>query len=122
MATDFSILKNEEDTRTFPAGTVIFAEDEPGDVMYAVLEGEVEIRSKGRLLRVVQPDGFFGEMALIDSKPRSATAQAKTDCKVACISEMRFLILVQHSPFFALHVMRIMAERMRAMTREPACD
>ena len=121
MATDLSILVNE-DMLTFPAGTVIFAEDEPGDAMYAVLEGEVEIRSKGRLLRVVKPDGIFGEMALIDSKPRSASAQAKTDCKVACISEMRFLILVQHSPFFALHVMRIMAERMRAMTREPACD
>ena len=54
-------------------------------------------------------------MALIDTKPRSATATAVSACKLAPIDERRFLFLVQQTPFFALHVMRVMASRLRAM-------
>ena len=122
MATDFKIFRNEKDILSFPAGAVIFTEDEPGEVMYALLEGEVEIKKHGRLLEVVSPSGIFGEMALVDQKPRNASAQAKTDCKVARISEARFMMLIQQTPFFALQVIRIMAERIRVMAREINSD
>jgi CRP/FNR family transcriptional regulator, cyclic AMP receptor protein len=54
-------------------------------------------------------------MALIDSLPRSATAIAVTDCRLAPINEKQFLLLVQETPFFSLYVMRVLAERLRKM-------
>jgi CRP-like cAMP-binding protein len=59
--------------------------------------------------------GVFGEMALIDGSPRSATVRAKTDCEVAPINEKTFLFLVHETPFFAIAVMRTLADRLRRM-------
>jgi CRP-like cAMP-binding protein len=59
--------------------------------------------------------GIFGEMSLIDDKPRSATARARTDCELVPIDEGRFLELVHQKPGFALEVMKVMAERLRSM-------
>jgi CRP-like cAMP-binding protein len=57
--------------------------------------------------------GIFGEMALIDGSPRAATARAATPCEVAPITEKSFLFLVHETPFFAIAVMRTLAERLR---------
>jgi len=59
-------------------------------------------------------DSIFGEMALIDNEPRSATALAITDVELVPISEKQFLFLVSQTPYFALKVMRILAQRLRA--------
>jgi CRP-like cAMP-binding protein len=83
--------------------------------MYAVSEGEVDILVHGKVVETVGPGGILGEMALIDTKPRSATAIAQTDCKLVPISEKRFTFLIQQTPHFALQVMRVMAERLRRM-------
>jgi CRP/FNR family cyclic AMP-dependent transcriptional regulator len=56
------------------------------------------------------------EVALLDDRPRSASAIASTDCKVAVIDLNRFGVLVQQTPFFAVDVMRVMAERLRRIT------
>jgi CRP/FNR family cyclic AMP-dependent transcriptional regulator len=55
----------------------------------------------------------LGEMALIDSKARSATAVAISDCRLAPVNEKRFLFMVQETPFFALHVMRSLTDKIR---------
>jgi CRP-like cAMP-binding protein len=60
------------------------------------------------------PDDIFGEMALVGSSPRSATAVAVTDCTLAVINKHRFLFLVQETPMFALQVMPAMASRTRS--------
>jgi CRP-like cAMP-binding protein len=60
---------------------------------------------------------IFGEMALIDDAPRSATAVAKTDVELVPISEKQFLFLVSQTPFFALKVMRVLARRLRATSK-----
>jgi CRP/FNR family transcriptional regulator, cyclic AMP receptor protein len=65
------------------------------------------------VVETVGEDGFFGEMALIDHSPRSATAIAKTDCTLVKIDERQFLFLVQETPFFAIIMMRTMAGRIR---------
>ena len=59
---------------------------------------------------------MFGEMALIDREPRSATAIAETDCELVVIDKRRFWFLVQETPYFAEIVMRVMADRLRRNT------
>jgi CRP-like cAMP-binding protein len=115
-AVDFQMLAN----RGFPpakyaAGEVIFATGDKGDAMYVVRSGEVVIERGGQVMETLGPGGIFGEMALIDGSPRSATARAKADCVVAPINEKSFLFLVHETPFFAIAVMRTLAERLRRM-------
>lgn len=112
----FELFRNDDNTQTFAAGTQIFAEGEPGRNMYVVKEGKVDIVSRGQVLETVGPGGIFGEMALIDRAHRSAGAIAQTHCTLVLIDERRFLYLVQESPYFALSVMGIMAERLRRIT------
>jgi CRP-like cAMP-binding protein len=85
--------------------------------MYVVRSGEVDIELDGKVLETLARGGIFGEMALIDGSPRVATARAKTNCDVAAISEKSFLFLVDEVPYFALHVMRTLADRLRRMDR-----
>ena len=111
-----NLFTNETDPKHFKAGERIFNEGEVGDYMYGLIEGEVEIRKGGKVVDTMGPGGIFGEMALIDHAPRSATAVAKTDCKAAQISEKRFYFLVQQTPNFALHLMRVLTDRVRHHT------
>jgi CRP-like cAMP-binding protein len=83
--------------------------------MYALVEGEVEISVASRVLETAGPGALIGEMALIENAPRSATAQAITDCVVVPVPQKEFLFLVQEHPTFAIQVMRVMAERLRRM-------
>lgn len=106
-----------EDSEKYPAGDVLFREGESGDVMYVILEGEVDISVDGVSLMMAGPGDIVGEMALIDANERSATATAKTDCKVIPVDEKKFTFLVQKTPFFSLHVMRVLVERLRKMDR-----
>lgn len=99
--------------QSFSQGQTIFRQGEPGDRMYIVAEGQVNIMMDGQLLETVNSGGILGEMALIDDKPRSATAIARVDCVLTPIGRQHFLTLVERTPLFALQVMRVMAERLR---------
>lgn len=100
------------------AGKIIFAQDDSGDVMYVVVEGQAQIMIDGKLVETVGRGGILGEMALIDAGPRSATVIAKTQCLLIPIDEKRFSELVARQPEFALHVMRILANRLRRKDSE----
>jgi CRP-like cAMP-binding protein len=104
-----------KDLKDFSAGQHIFTEGQPGDVMYTVAAGKVDILVNRNVIETVEPGGIFGEMALIDNRPRSATAVAQTDCKLLPINRTLFVFLVQETPGFALQVMRVMADRLRSM-------
>lgn len=111
---DLSMLANAGfPVVNFASGEVIFAEGGEGDFMYVVRSGEVEIERNGKVIETLSAGGIFGEMALIDGSPRSATARAKTDAELAPINEKSFLFLVHETPFFAIAVMRTLAERLR---------
>jgi CRP-like cAMP-binding protein len=99
----------------FRAGAIIFKEGTPGRFMYVVSDGEVSVGREGRELYTVRPGSLVGEMALIDHGERSATAIARTDCRLIAVDEYKFLIMVQQTPLFALEVMRLLAERLREM-------
>jgi CRP/FNR family cyclic AMP-dependent transcriptional regulator len=85
--------------------------------MFIVEEGEVEIKVGDKIVETVGADGFFGEMALIDGGVRSASAFAKTDCKLVPIDEKQFIFMVEEIPFFALQVMRTLTARLRQVDR-----
>jgi CRP-like cAMP-binding protein len=115
-ALDFQMLaKAGHPSVHFSAGDVIFAEGDKGDVMYVIRSGEVTIEHQGHAMETLRAGGIFGEMALIDGSPRSATVRAKTDCEVVSITEKTFLFLGYETPYFAIAVMRALAGRLRHM-------
>jgi CRP-like cAMP-binding protein len=108
------LFYNAKTFKDVPAGTVIFEEGTSGTEMFGVVDGEVEVRLANGAVRKLGPDDTFGEMAIIDSSPRSGTAVAVTDTKLAIIDRNKFLFLVQETPTFALQVMSSMAKRIRS--------
>jgi CRP/FNR family transcriptional regulator, cyclic AMP receptor protein len=105
------------DAKSFPKGKSIFRRGERGDGMYVIVNGRVEISVGGRVLESMGAGAVFGEMALVDDSPRTASAVAKTDCAVLRIDSRRFQSLVQKTPDFALQIMAVMANRLRRMNR-----
>ena len=110
------VFYNAKSFNDVPAGRVIFEEGTSGAEMFGILEGNVEVRLPNGAVRRLGPDDTFGEMAIVDSSPRSATVVAVSDTKLAVIDRRRFLFLVQETPMFALQVMSTIAERLRTAT------
>lgn len=81
--------------------------------MYLLVEGEVGLMLGGKFFGVVKQGQIFGELAVIAGLPRSATAIAKTDCKVLSLDEKQFHAALQKKPEFALMLMSIMVGRLR---------
>ncbi|MBI2949876.1 MAG: cyclic nucleotide-binding domain-containing protein [Verrucomicrobia bacterium] len=99
----------------FKPGQAIFKEGEQGEVMFILVEGTVDVLVGDKLVGTFEPIEIFGEMAVIDPGPRSATVVAKTHCRLGAVNQKRFKFLAQHKPEFAFHVMRMLVERMRWM-------
>ena len=115
---DFGLLTgNGIATRSAKAGEIIFKEGDKAEQLFVIKSGEVAIQSGNRTLAELSTNHIFGEMALIDDAPRSATAVARTDVELVPISEKQFLFLVSQTPFFALKVMRVLARRLRATNK-----
>jgi CRP/FNR family transcriptional regulator, cyclic AMP receptor protein len=110
------LFRNEPNVTEIAAGEPLFRHGEPGHDMFVVLDGEVDVRRGDRVIEVVGTGGLVGELALIDDGPRSADAIARTAVRATAVSRERFEFLVRQTPFFALHVMRVLAERVRRTT------
>lgn len=109
---------DETEALTFAAGEQIFAAGDGGSVMYFVFSGEVRITVDERELDYLLPGQVFGEMALVDSRVRSATATAVTPSQLFPINQAQFTTLTQHVPTFATEVMSIMSTRLRRYMEE----
>lgn len=107
------LFHHETDLRELPAGATLFREGDLGDLMYVLIAGSAEISVGGRVVETAEAGAIVGEMAMIDDGARSATVVAKNDCKFVPIDRRRFNFLVQQTPNFALHVMRVIAHRLR---------
>lgn len=112
-----NLFKHETDTQSHAAASVIFHKGDDARSMYVVLRGEVDIMLEGRVLTTETAGSIFGEMALIGDHRRSADAIAKSDCVLVSIDERRFAFLVGQTPYFALHVMQLLGERIRRKER-----
>lgn len=117
-----NLFKNTYSPDVYDSGSTIFQMGDAANEMYVILEGEVEIRSDDVVFDTLQAGEIFGEMAIIDKQDRSASAVAKTTCKLGTIDEKKFLFMVQETPFFALQVMRIISDRLRKMDTKQTPD
>jgi CRP/FNR family transcriptional regulator, cyclic AMP receptor protein len=116
--TSFTVLTgNNVETRLVKAGGIIFRQGEDADELFVIKSGFVRIQLGNRMLAELRADDIFGEMALIDNEPRSATAIAVTDVELVPVSEKQFLFLVSQTPYFALKVMRVLAQRLRTSNK-----
>ena len=108
---------NKIDALPFKSGSIIFRQGDEARELFVIKSGEVRIQIGNRTITELGPDSIFGEMALIDNEPRSATATAITDVELVPVSEKQFLFLVSQTPYFALKVMRVLAQRLRATNK-----
>ncbi len=116
-------LEREGQIRKFRAGDVIFSAGDPGDGFYIVKTGQVEIvataeNNESRLLAAIGPGDFFGEMAVVDSEPRSATARALVETTAFYFSQEQLLQLLERRPRLALDLVREFSNRMRALNQK----
>ena len=109
----FNFQKRPGNCDDFRAGDTIFKKGDPGETMFAVVSGEVDIVVDGNVIDQLSEGDIFGEMSLIDNQPRSADAVARTDCAILTIDEQQFLLMTERTPRFALQVMRIVSGRLR---------
>jgi len=98
---------------------ILFFEGDPGDAAYIVLSGRVDLvledlDGNQLLLQQVGTGGYFGEMALMDEKPRSATAIVSENGRLIAISRERFVSFLQERPATTQRLLRLMSERLRA--------
>jgi CRP-like cAMP-binding protein len=107
------LIRRLSERQSYPAGAEIFAEGESATTMFLVLEGQVKLSIRGEPMGVEKQGAIIGEMALIDSAQRSATAIAATDCVLAPLDREQFIDLLGEMPELSLHVMAILAKRLR---------
>ncbi|MEK7410772.1 MAG: cyclic nucleotide-binding domain-containing protein, partial [Actinomycetota bacterium] len=109
--------------RAFSAGQEIFREGAPGDGVYVVKEGLVEIsgllnQTIRRTFSRITPGGMFGEMAVIEHRPRSASATAAKDTDVYFIPRGEMLGLMERSPGLSLSLLQLISHRLREFNRQ----
>ena len=105
-------------SKAFEPGQVIFKEGEQGSELFIIIEGEVEIRKRtssntSKTLITFHKGDIFGEMAIVEGKPRSATAIAVTPCRMLVMNEALLDSMLENNPDFAKKMIRILSERIR---------
>ena len=102
------------DLITVPAGRRLATAGERGGELIVIVEGHVSVTVGRRRPVRLGPGEFFGEMSLVDGKPRSATVEAASDLLVLVVGQRAFSSLVEASPLIALRIMQVLARRLRA--------
>ncbi|MCX8059159.1 MAG: Crp/Fnr family transcriptional regulator [Spirochaetes bacterium] len=101
--------------KIYKKGEIIFGEYEPGDSFFVIQEGKVKvtkiIENKEKTLDVFGPGDIFGEMAIIENQPRSATVEALTDVKVLVFNKENFKSLLQSNPIWGLKLFKSFSKR-----------
>jgi CRP/FNR family cyclic AMP-dependent transcriptional regulator len=101
------------EAESFEAGEVIIEEGHSDNTIFVIRSGEAQVVHKGELLATLGEGELFGEMALIDNMPRSATVIALTDVVVIPVNRDHFYVLLQKMPVFGATVMHLISSRLR---------
>jgi signal transduction histidine kinase len=122
LASELPASMAQKNLRTYAAGRTIFSAGDPGDGFYIVVTGEVRICAtvgghEQRVLARIGPGDFFGEMAVVDAEPRSASAIAETETTAYFLTRDTLLGVLQEKPRLALDIVREFSGRMRALNQ-----
>jgi CRP-like cAMP-binding protein len=110
-------------TKSFKAGSTIFAKGDPGTGLFAVCSGTVKISNhshdgKDAVFNLISPGEIFGEIALLDGRPRTAEALALSDCELMLIDRRDFVPLVKSQPDIALKLIDVLCARLRHTSKQ----
>lgn len=110
--------------KVYRDGEEIVRQNEVGDCMFVIQEGQVEVLSEldGDEFRLglLGPGDFFGEMAIVEKQARAATVRAVGEARVLTVDKRTFLRRVQEDPTLALNILRTLCQRIRALDTEIA--
>ncbi len=98
-------------------GEEIFAEGEDGDALYLVLDGKVRVHREDRVIAELGERECFGEMAILDASPRSATVTAVEPTQLLKISREDFQEIVGEKPQIAMGIIKVLTRRLRTAIR-----
>ena len=108
---ELSEITSLADELSLPEGTALITEGKPGHEFFLLVDGEVDVRMKGRKVKSLANGAWFGEMALVSSLPRNATVTALSPVRVLVVHEQAFRRLLRDSPGIQLKVMQTLADR-----------
>jgi CRP-like cAMP-binding protein len=102
--------------RTYRRNTMLFAEGEPGDELFIIQKGSIKITKivehKEVLLAMLKPGDILGEMALLEGKPRAASAVAYEDCDVMAVNKANFELMIKNQPQLIVKITTLLADRL----------
>ena len=118
---DIDTISTLTATRTFPKNTIIISEGDHSDSLYAILSGKVKVflsddEGKEIILNIQGPGEYFGELALLDDAPRSASVMTLEESRMAVISKQAFDDCLSKNPELSLRVIRGLSARLRSLT------
>lgn len=113
-----TVARGAEYQRKEP-GEAIFKKGDAGETFYVVVSGQVNLLAEGnRIVEVVKPGGFFGEIALLTGEPRATSATAGSACELATVGRDDFRGVVMANPAIALEMSRILGQRLAKMAQQ----
>jgi CRP-like cAMP-binding protein len=126
-ATLFSALSKKElgelakvtEDMEVPAGKVLCREGETGREFFVILQGEAEVTKNGDRITTLSEGDFFGEIALVEHRPRTATVTATNDLRFFVLTSQAFWALLDHRPEIQREVLRLLAARLAADSDDP---
>ncbi len=122
LATNESaVLTDHSTTRSYPANTVLITEGDRSDSLYVILEGEVKVfvsdeNGKEAILNLMGPGEYFGELALLDDSPRSASVMTLVPTKVMIITKSDFKRCLSSNPDLAYNLIKSLIQQVRSLT------
>jgi CRP/FNR family transcriptional regulator, cyclic AMP receptor protein len=102
-----------------PQGTALTKEGEIGHEFFVIVDGETQVKRKGRSLGTRGAGDFIGEIALLEQVPRTATVTAKTDLRVFVLTSKDFHHLLEENPKVERKVLRTLAKRVAELSKDP---
>lgn len=111
------LFAHEENPVILAAGETLFRAGDAADGMFVVLDGSLNVLVGEQVVENSRRGAILGEMALVDNTPRGATVVAVEPSRLAKVDARRFQRLIQQNPFFAMHVMKELVDRIRSMNQ-----
>ena len=110
---DLQLLGRASDEVAVPSGKTLVEEGSPGHEFFLIIDGTATVTRNGRKIATLGPGQYFGELALLDRGPRTATVTADTDMQVLVLGQREFAGVLDEVPGLARKLLSAMATRLR---------